>query len=221
MKPVIIFGVGQFAEVAHFYFTRDSSREVAAFTTDDMAMAPQQLLGLPVIPFSEIAAKYPPSSYDMFVAIGSSAVNRNRRDKCACMKSLGFTLASYASSKSIIWTEAIGENSFILEHNTIQPYTRIGNNVIIWSGNHIGHHVIVEDNCFITSHVVISGGVTIGEGTFLGVNATIRDHIHLGKYNVIGAGAVILKNTQDEEVYSSKSALRHPATTHEQDEISA
>ncbi len=212
MKPIVIFGTGQFAEIAAFYFTRDAGRDVAAFTAD----APKEstLRSTPVLSFEDMQKHYKPGDCDIYVAIGSSAVNRNRRDKCAALKSLGYSLASYISSKAIVWSESIGEHAFILEHNTLQPYSNIGNNVILWSGNHIGHHVTVEDHCFITSHVVVSGGVTIGEGSFLGVNATLRDHITIGKYNVIGAGAIVLKDTADDEVYACKSTPVHPLPSH-------
>jgi acetyltransferase-like isoleucine patch superfamily enzyme len=36
--------------------------------------------------------------------------------------------------------------------------------------------------------------VYIGENCFLGVNATLRDNIKLGKFVVVGAGAVVLKD---------------------------
>ena len=83
----------------------------------------------------------------------------------------------------------------------IQPFVKIGNNVVVWSGNHIGHHAVIGDHCFITSHVVISGGTVIGDSCFLGVNATIRDHITIAPSTVIGAGAIIMKDTQEEDVY--------------------
>ena len=36
---------------------------------------------------------------------------------------------------------------------------RIGNDVVLWSGNHIGHDSTIGDHCFIASHVVVSGNV--------------------------------------------------------------
>ena len=35
MKPLIIFGIGQIAEVAYYYFSEDSDYNVAGFTVDD------------------------------------------------------------------------------------------------------------------------------------------------------------------------------------------
>ena len=33
-KPLILFGAGDIAELAYFYFTNDSAYEVVAFTVD-------------------------------------------------------------------------------------------------------------------------------------------------------------------------------------------
>jgi UDP-3-O-[3-hydroxymyristoyl] glucosamine N-acyltransferase len=89
---------------------------------------------------------------------------------------------------------------------TIQPFVTIGNNVTLWSGNHIGHHSRIGDNCFLTSHVVVSGGVEIGNNCFLGVNATIRDHIKIASHCVVGANTLILKDTQEKGVYIGNPA---------------
>ena len=41
----------------------------------------------------------------------------------------------------------------------------------------------------------------IGDSCFLGANATIRDHITIAPSTVIGAGAIIMKDTEVEDVY--------------------
>jgi UDP-3-O-[3-hydroxymyristoyl] glucosamine N-acyltransferase len=108
----------------------------------------------------------------------------------------------------------IGDNCFILEDNTIQPFARIGSNVTLWSGNHIGHHSVIGNHTFIASHVVVSGGVDIGESCFIGVNVTLRDHIRVGRKCVLGAGALLLADADDEGVYigSATDRSRVPST---------
>jgi acetyltransferase-like isoleucine patch superfamily enzyme len=93
------------------------------------------------------------------------------------------------------------ENCFVLEDNTVQPFVKIGNNVTLWSGNHIGHHSVIGDNTFITSHVVISGGVDVGRNCFIGVNATVHDHVRLADYTLVGAASLINKDTEPYGVY--------------------
>jgi sugar O-acyltransferase (sialic acid O-acetyltransferase NeuD family) len=132
-------------------------------------------------------------------------MNELRKSKYDEAKRLGYTLASYVSSYSTVLNDGqIGDNCFILEDNTIQPSVKIGSNVTLWSGNHIGHHSIIKNHVFISSHVVISGGVTVEECCFIGVNATLRDHIVIGKNTLIGAGAIIMKSTDPFSVLSPK-----------------
>jgi len=200
-KPLVIFGAGDIAELAHYYFTNDSDHEVAAFTVDRDFMSKQEVLGLPIVPFDEISTKYPTDKYDLFIALSYSKLNQLRKDKYSAAKELGYQLASYVSSHATTLNEnKIGDNCFILEDNTIQPFVTIGDNVTLWSGNHIGHHSQIANHSFISSHVVVSGGVVIGEQCFIGVNATIRDHITIGDKSVIGAGVLLLDSVDNESL---------------------
>ena len=97
----------------------------------------------------------------------------------------------------------------------MQPFVTVGNDVTLWSGNHIGHDSIIEDHCFITSHVVVSGHVRIGTGSFLGVNATLRNAITIAPESLIVAGAVITKNTTPKGVYYPERAKRAPKLSDE------
>lgn len=203
-KNLIIFGSGEIAEVAAYYFNNHSDYTVTAFCLDGDYIKEQTFLGCPVIAFEDIQNQLNPKDHSMFISMGYKNLNQLRADKYEQAKEKGYTIASYISEQATILTDKIGENAFILEDNTIQPYVTIGNNVVLWSGNHIGHHATIADNCFITSHTVISGGVTVGKNSFIGVNATLRDHIKIGQRNIIGAGALILSDTDDDALYPSK-----------------
>jgi sugar O-acyltransferase (sialic acid O-acetyltransferase NeuD family) len=207
MKPLIIFGVGDNASVALFYFKHDSPREIVAFTVDKKYIQKPAFCGLPVVDFDQVASQYPPNQYDMFIAVGYSKMNQIRAQKCGEAKEKGYVLASYISSKAIISPGVpLGENSFILENNTVQPFAKIGDHVTLWSGNLIAHHSTIGDNSFIACQAVISGRVQVGENCFIGNNVTLRDHITIGKHCVIGAGALVVKDTKDYGVY-----IGHPA----------
>ena len=125
------------------------------------------------------------------------------------IKEKGFQLISYVSSRATVFPGAkIGENCFILEDNTIQPFTPIGNNVVLWSGNHIGHHGIVKDHVFFTSHVVLSGHCEVEPYCFFGVNATIRDYTHIAEGSLIAMGACITRDTEAWGVYKGSPAKK-------------
>lgn len=208
-KPVVIFGSGDIAQLAHYYFNTDSKYEIVAFTEDASFIKKSKFCGLPIIAFEDVVKKYPPDSYDFFIALSYSKLNAIRKEKFLAAKEMGYKLVSFISSRATVLNEGrIGENCFIFEDNTIQPFVTIGDNVTLWSGNHIGHHSMINDHTFISSHVVVSGAVTIGEQCFIGVNATLRDHIKIGDRCIIGAGALMLEDAASEGVYLGKAAER-------------
>jgi sugar O-acyltransferase (sialic acid O-acetyltransferase NeuD family) len=210
LKPVVIFGIGSFAEVAAVYLARDSPRQVLAYTVDSQYVEGHSFHGLPLIAFEDLRDSHPPDRVDLLVAIGFSKVNEVRRGIYERCKDLGYDFVKYVSSKAYVMGDAVGENTFVFEANVIQPYVRIGNDVVVWSGNHIGHHSRIEDHCFIASHAVISGHVIVGENSFIGVNATLRDGITIGRRSVIGAGAVVLGDQPEGTVLRATDAPLHP-----------
>lgn len=213
MKPLIIFGIGAFSEILHFYFTRDTDRKVAGFTVDPDYLKESTFCGLPVISYDEVTKTYPPESYDMCVAMGypkkgrfaDSTDARIRKYEDAIAK--GYDLASYISSKAEVWQpELIGRNTFIMEGNVLQPFVRIGNNVTSYAGNHFGHHAVIEDHVFLAGMSAISGQTHLGEGSFVSIGAVLRNGITLGKRAFIGVGAIVTANVKDEEVYTAEPA---------------
>lgn len=196
MSKLVIYGTGAIAEVAHAYFTADSGYDVVAFTNASDFIAGDEDLPAPLVPFESIADSHPPSDHELFIAIGYSKTNTIRQQRFDEAKSLGYTCATYISSGAHYYHTPVGENCFILENNVIQPFVTIGDNVTLWSGNHIGHHSVIKDHCFIASHVVVSGNCTIDHHCFLGVNATLRDGITLGASTVVGSAAIVMSDTQ-------------------------
>ncbi|HET9706120.1 MAG TPA: acetyltransferase [Vicinamibacterales bacterium] len=207
---VVIFGTASFAELVHEYLNRDSGYDVVAFTVHRANISEPRFRGLPVVAFEGIAAAYPPASHQMFVAVGYKQVNQVRAAIYTEAKAKGYTLLTYVSPRCTNMAASIGDNCFVFEDNTLQPFVTVGNNVILWSGNHIGHHSTIGDHCYITSHVVVSGHCRIGAYCFLGVNSTLRDSLTIAERCVIGAGALIMKDTRPKEVYLGERTKPFP-----------
>ena len=206
MRKVVVFGVSQWAELAHFYLTHDSPHQVVAFTLDRGYLTEPAFKGLPVVAFDDVDRVYPPGDFALFIPISFKRMNHLRAEKYAAAKAKGYELISYVSSKATTFPDfSCGDNCFILEDNTIQPFVTIGNDVVMWSGNHIGHHSTIGDHVMITSHVVISGCCTVEEFCFFGVDATVRDETVIAHDTLIGMGQTILKDTQPFEVYKANA----------------
>ena len=212
---VIIFGTGDLARLARIYFVEDGGMDVVAFAADGQYVTEPKFEGLPLLPIEDARKRFPPGSVKMFVAVGYKGVNRTRAAVYQRLKAAGYGFVSYVHSTVRTWSSNnIGENSFIFEDNTIQPNVTIGNNVILWSGGVLCHDSVIEDHCFLSAHVCIAGYAKIGPYCFLGINATIRDGVTVAERNVIGAGAIILADTEPDGVYVTPMSEKRRLPSH-------
>jgi sugar O-acyltransferase (sialic acid O-acetyltransferase NeuD family) len=205
MSDVVIFGVQDFASLAHFYLRHDSPHRVVGFTVHREYLPESRAFeGLPVVPFEELESHFPAGQVSAFAPMSHRRMNRVRQEIYDAIKARGYELISYVSSRATRFEGTpIGGNCFILEDNTLQPFAAIGSNVVLWSGNHVGHHSMINDHTFVTSHVVISGHCVVGPYSFLGVNATIKDQVTLAEGTLVGMGAIIGKNTEPWSLYKA------------------
>jgi sugar O-acyltransferase (sialic acid O-acetyltransferase NeuD family) len=194
-KKIVIFGDSAFAQIAYEYFQHDSEYEVVAFTVSKEYITEPELFGLPIVPFEDIEQVYPPSDFHMHIALVYNKLNRIRIQFYKKAKAKGYKLANYISSRAFVWRNVeMGDNCFVFEDNTIQPFVKLGSNNVLWSGNHIGHHSVIGSHNFISSHVVVSGFCTIGNANFMGVNATMGNNLSIGDDCLIGSFVHIVKN---------------------------
>jgi sugar O-acyltransferase (sialic acid O-acetyltransferase NeuD family) len=210
MARVVIFGLKDFASLAHFYLTHDSEHEVAGFAVDREFLGDaREFEGKPAVAFEGVEHAFPPSEFRFFAPMSHRDMNRARESVFLRAKAKGYELISYVSSRATTFPGlVVGENCFILEDNTIQPFTTIGDDVVLWSGNHLGHHGSVGDHAFFTSHVVLSGHCRVESHAFLGVNATIRDGLTIGQGTLVAMGACVTRDTEPWSVYKGNPARK-------------
>jgi sugar O-acyltransferase (sialic acid O-acetyltransferase NeuD family) len=203
---IIIFGTGKHAELACFLFREDTPLRPVCFCFDESYGTPPEksLLDLPVLSLKDVLEKYQNNEVLFHVAIGNNLV---REKYFHYIQSLGYRFASYISSFARCWKDLkTGENCFISQGAVIQPMVTLGNNTIVM-GASIGHHTRIGSHVLL-SNPVIGGSVEVGDFTFIGMNAVIREKINIGRQNIIGAGSIIMNDTQDDEVYSVPSTKK-------------
>jgi len=204
-RRLVIVGDSAFAEIAHEYFDADSHYQVVAFAVEATYLQRRELHGLPVVAFEDLDRHFPPAEQDVFVATVYTQLNRLRTRLAQAAKTRGYRLASFVSPRAFVWRNVkLGEHCFIFEDNTLQPFVTIGDNVVLWSGNHVGHHSVIEANCFVSSHVVISGFCRVGANSFLGVNATLANNIRVGRDNWVGPNTALMKDTPDGALFKTE-----------------
>lgn len=131
--------------------------------------------------------------------------------------------------KTTIWqfvvvlkNAVIGENCNINAHVFIENDVVIGNNVTIKSGVQIWDGIHLEDNVFIGPNVTFTNDLLprskqypasfkntlVKKGASIGANATIIAGNVIGQYALIGAGAVVTKNINNNEVWVGNPAKK-------------
>jgi sugar O-acyltransferase (sialic acid O-acetyltransferase NeuD family) len=214
MAKVVIFGTGRGSDISYRYLTLDSPHEVVAFTVDHDYRSVDSFHDLPVIDFEDIQNKFPPREFQMLVPLGFKRMNKVRQAKYMQVKEKGYTCVSYVSS-TIPQLEKlqIGENCLILDNQSINFDVKVGNNVIMWSSNHIGDNSIIMDHVWISSHACIAGNVTIKPFCVIGINAAISHNVTVEEECFIGANTLIVGETYPKGVYLTENTKKAPLTS--------
>ena len=212
MADIVIFGGGQIAEVAKVYIERHSSDRVVGFTVDRDYVRSPRFHDLPVVAWEELEAVFSPKSVKLLGPLSFRRMNEFRRDRYLEGLRRGYSFTSFIHPASYIYTEDVGENCFILENNVIQPFVKIGNAVMIWSGNHIGHHCVIGDYCFLASQVGIAGASSIGERCYLAGKCGIEMGITIGAGSYLGSASLVRKNLPESSVVPATNARVAPYT---------
>lgn len=201
MSRIVLFGAGRGAAVAHRFLAGDTDHEVVAFAVDADRRAADSHRGLPLVDFEDLPRRYPPDDFSMLILLGYQEMNGLRRRKFDAAKAMGYRLESYVAS-DIFRVEpiSVGENCFILDNQSISLDVSIGDNVVMWSSNHVGDMTRVEDHAWITSKVAVAANVVVGAGAFVGIGASIANGVRIGAGAFVGAGLAVAGDVAAESV---------------------
>ncbi len=92
----------------------------------------------------------------------------------------------------------IGAGCQIMMNATIGARTVLKNYCIINTSVNIDHECVIEKGVHIGPSAALAGCIYVKENTFIGTNATILPRLQIGKNVTVGAGAVVVKNVNDD-----------------------
>jgi sugar O-acyltransferase (sialic acid O-acetyltransferase NeuD family) len=207
MSRVVLFGTGRGADVAYRFLKRDSDHEVCGFSTDLRYIKSETFHDLPVVAFEDVEQRFPPDQYKFLVLLGYQGMNGLRAEKYLAAKAKGYSFVSYVNSQFYRTEDfSIGENCFILDNQSISLDVKIGNNVVMWSSNHVGDLSTIGDHSWLASHVTIAAEVNVRPYCFLGIGATIGNKVTLGQRTFVGANALVASDTEANSVHVSPAS---------------
>ena len=202
MSKVILFGTGRGADVAYRFLKRDSDHEVCGFATDKKYLDRDSFHDLPAVDFETVEQRFPPDRYKMLILLGYQGMNGLRAEKYLAAKAKGYGCISYVNSEFYRAEDLdVGENCFILDNQSISLDVKIGNNVVMWSSNHVGDLSTIGDHSWLASHVTVAADVKVRPYCFLGIGAIVGNKLTLGERTFVGAGALVASSTTDNSVH--------------------
>ncbi len=150
--------------------------------------------GFPVLKSIDMLKNIFPNNFYFVLGIGNPIYRKNLFEK---FTSLGGTLSSVVSSKSVN-SNLISDRQFDLMNLCyLGPETKIGKGTLINTGAQIHHEVEIGEFTEVSPRSLLLGKVKVGDLCSLGGNCTILPKITIGNNVIVGAGTVVTINVPD------------------------
>lgn len=212
---IIIFGIGDLAKQLYYYLSESKENNIEYFCVTREYYKEDYFMGKKVLCFEDIENELN-KEYQFLIAVGYKNM-RLRKEVFNLIKSKEFSLFNFIHHSSVIMGEVIGEGNIILPNVTIEPYSKIMDNNIIWSNSVICHDTLVGNHNFIAASSIIGGFTQVIENNFIGFNSVLKDNINVGREVLIGASSLVTKSPEDYSVYYGSPAVK--IKDHEKDGI--
>jgi sugar O-acyltransferase (sialic acid O-acetyltransferase NeuD family) len=151
----------------------------------------EHILGYPITHTHVEKLNHPPNDH-FHICIGDNAT----REAISKILDVNYPVLTHPTS-FVSTLSVIGEGTSIMPLTSINAASEIGKHCIINAGAIIGHDVIIGDYSHIAPNSSVAGFVTMEKGVHFGIGASVIQGVHIGKWAVIGAGAVVIKDVPD------------------------
>lgn len=194
MNEIVIIGDSGHAKVIEDIATSNGFRVVAKL--DDKYEIYSTKGSLTIGPTNSLLAMIEECpTLGVVIAIGSNVIRKKLVESFKLPNHYYRTLIH--ESATISPSAVIGLGSVVMPGAVINAGTVVGDHVIINSSSVVEHDCVVENYAHVSPNATLTGGVHVGEGTHVGASATIIPSKKIGKWAVLGAGAVVTSDLQD------------------------
>ena len=121
--------------------------------------------------------RFPPSGWQVFVALDERAVNQARLELVGQAAAAGWTLATIVSPLAFV-----------------DPSAVLGANVLVAPGVRVGPGACIGEGSILRANSVVAEGARIGAGCTLGEAAHLRAGARLGRGCTLGHGCTVMDN---------------------------
>lgn len=99
-----------------------------------------------------------------------------------------------------------GPGTVIMPHVSLSSGTTFGRCCLVFANAVVGHNDVIGNYCHFAAQSCTGSYLKIGRGVHIGMNASVRENLTLGDCSSLGAGAVLVKDMQDYEIWAGVPA---------------
>ncbi len=181
--------------------------EIKGFIDNTPNLSGQQVAGVDVLGSSDDLSTLPLPDCEYHIAIGD---NLARYRILQTLQSRGLQVSTIIHPTAVVSKDVvIGEGCFISANAVVGNGARIGCVSLINTASIIEHNSEIGDAVHVAPGVHTGGCVTIGNFSFLGLGATILPNIVIGSGAMVGAGAIITKEVEPNNLMMGYAARPH------------
>ena len=197
MKPkLLIIGAG-----GHGMVVADAAQEQGLWSEiaflDDVVKGELLASSCKVVGVTSDANSLLHQYQNLFVAIGD---NKRRLQLIKERMNDGFKIPIIVHPSSVVSAYvAIGSGSFIAANSVVGVGAKLGMGCIINNGATVDHENLLSDGVHVSPGAHLGGGVRVGNCSWIGIGASVREQISIGDDVIVGAGAAVVSNVEDNQ----------------------
>ena len=188
-NKTFIFGAGALAQVLFYHLEKAGCAPDGFVVDDTWYKGETSICGLPLVPFSSMEKRFPPTKYGAYVAIGYGKMNAGRQDVFYRLRSMGYWLPNYIHPSVINDTAVMGEGNLIFAGTMFDSYSELGDGNMFYPAVMIGHGCKIGNFNFFSGRTALAGDVVVGNRCFFGLNCSVTNGLVIPDRCLIGAGA--------------------------------
>ncbi len=201
MRNLAIIGAGDLGKQIAFHVETDRQFRCVGFL-DDFAPLNSRVTNVPVIGnLYDVKRLYAQGIFDGLI-IGIGYRHLDFRAKLFIELSDTVPFLSFVHSSSFVASNVtIGPGTVVFPRCIIDINTHVGSNTLIYTGCNISHDCTIENHAFLSPGIQMGGFCHLGSSCHLGIGTVVIDNLKLCAGTITGAGAVIVKNTEEPGLY--------------------
>ena len=192
MNRLMIIGAGGHGKVIADAALKNGYTNICYI--DDHATG--DVMGFPIIGTSTDIERLNDGSTDFIIGIGNNAIRKMIAEKY----NVNWVSIVHPSAQIAFNTE-IGKGTAIMANAVVNVCATVGEHCIINTGAIVEHDNVIENYVHISPNAALGGSVNVGTLTHIGIGVTVKNNVDICSGCTIGAGAVVVKNTNEPGTY--------------------